>query len=297
METAHPRLVVSLSTVPWRVNNLLPLLENLHRQERRPDKVYIHVPQYLKRRQMAYPPLPVALLQYAANELPFPVHFNWCEDQGPITKLYPVLEHELHGDTIIVLMDDDTLFPSHKLAYVEHILREAPERIAIAGGGWIVDNPLGPRGFAYVGKAETLTEVSVLQGNDGMAFHRSAFTHAQDLLDYSSLPSTTLRHYAYMNDDVWISRWFETRGVHKYVHPGCERLFQSDGGDGLSRDQIVFRYRLVALLCALRQQGFFPQRNTQPALQTINTYVYATIGGVLLSVLVLYHLVRHLRNK
>ena len=43
-----PRIVVSFTTTPRRINHIVPMLEAIHNQTVRADQIYLHLPKVMK---------------------------------------------------------------------------------------------------------------------------------------------------------------------------------------------------------------------------------------------------------
>src|SRR5438874_8824093 len=52
--SGHPRVIVSLSTVPDRINNLRPTIRSLLKQTRPPDEIVLAIPEFSVREQRPY---------------------------------------------------------------------------------------------------------------------------------------------------------------------------------------------------------------------------------------------------
>ena len=101
-----PKLIVSLTTIPTRVQYLTPLLSYLKRQTLKPDAVELNVPHAYKHR--AFSKADLALIPSD-----FTVHM--CDDVGPATKVVPTLQRYNGSDTTIVYCDDDRIYSNNWL--------------------------------------------------------------------------------------------------------------------------------------------------------------------------------------
>lgn len=104
----EPRVVVSLTTSPKRIEHLEPTIQSLFDQEKPPDAIIVNLPHVFLRTNETFPPLS----NYPYLQDPR-ITINRCNDLGPITKLYPTLELEDDPTTIIIILDDDTTYPSY----------------------------------------------------------------------------------------------------------------------------------------------------------------------------------------
>lgn len=101
-----PRLVVSLTTSPKRIEYLEPVIDSIMKQTIVPEKIYLNLPELFKRdNTMFKKPLPEFI---TSNHL---IYINWCEDIGPITKILPTIKLEPNPDTLILSIDDDIYYP------------------------------------------------------------------------------------------------------------------------------------------------------------------------------------------
>lgn len=110
------RIVFSLTTSPTRLPKIDETLDSLVNQKIQPDAIYLNVPKIFKRTGETYAQTQLERIQ---NKYPT-VIINPCEDIGPITKLIPTLDKEKDPDTIIVVVDDDTLYPKKLLNIIQH---------------------------------------------------------------------------------------------------------------------------------------------------------------------------------
>lgn len=106
------RVIVSLSTVPDRINNLSPT-----KQIRPPDEIILAVPEFSIREERPYI-VPEYLLR-----LPRVRILGSRRDWGPATKFIPVIQQELAAgreNTFIMVVDDDRIYPRDALAAYLH---------------------------------------------------------------------------------------------------------------------------------------------------------------------------------
>src|SRR5205823_10659134 len=108
----HRRVIVSLSTVPDRINNLRPTIRSLLRQTRPPDEIVLAVPEFSVREQRPYL-VPDYISRLARVRI-----LHCGKDWGPATKFIPVVQEERTAgrqNTLIMVVDDDRLYPSNAL--------------------------------------------------------------------------------------------------------------------------------------------------------------------------------------
>ena len=100
-------IVVSLTTTPYRINEIQFVLDSILRQSITPTKIYLNVPWVFKRENRKYI-IPRWLKNYSNN-----IIINRTEDYGPATKLIATLEREHDPNTIIITIDDDHTYSKH----------------------------------------------------------------------------------------------------------------------------------------------------------------------------------------
>src|SRR3954452_23895071 len=106
------RVIVSLSTVPDRINNLMPTIRSLLKQTRPPDEMVLAIPEFSVREQRPY------VVPKYISQLPRVRVLRCCEDYGPATKFIAAIQDELAAgreNTLIMVVDDDRLYPRDAL--------------------------------------------------------------------------------------------------------------------------------------------------------------------------------------
>jgi hypothetical protein len=204
------RVIASFSTLPDRIHNLEATIRCLLNQTRPPDEIVLSIPEFSVRQQKPYV-LPKYLAQFPRLRI---LH---CEkDWGPATKFIPVIQEELEegrGDTVVMVVDDDRVYPHDALEtylhYYEHLPRAA---LCFRGGAmpsnfnWFIPKlVLGSR-------IRKPARVAVITGCGSYLIQPRFFDSA--LWNYSDAPTG-----AFYMDDIWISGNLDRREVEKYVIP------------------------------------------------------------------------------
>ena len=129
-------IIVSLTTIPSRMDGLDDTLKSLLDQSRRPARIVLNVPAFSIREKKAYV-VPERLRALASLEV------RQCDDVGPATKLIPTLL-AVSGETRILVVDDDRIYPPWLLARYEEAASAMPDA-ALTMAGWIVPADLVDR--------------------------------------------------------------------------------------------------------------------------------------------------------
>jgi len=138
------------------------------------------------------------------------------KDWGPATKFIPVVQEELaagRGDTLIMVVDDDRVYPRDALETYLHYHRRLPDAALCFRGALMPSDLIWLR--AKTIRADRIREpkkVAVITGC-GSYFIQPRSFDAQ-LWDYSAAPAG-----AFYMDDIWISGWLDRRKIDKYVVP------------------------------------------------------------------------------
>jgi len=200
--TRRERLVVTLTTVPDRAPYLRPALRSLLDQTCPADRILLAWPDHSRRSGAPYPPPP---------PLPAAVDVLRCADEGPATKFLPAARAE--QDAVIVVVDDDAMYPDTFLEDLLHAHRRTPQA-AVGLRGQRVRIGLDPRyrGHVYGTAVHTPIQVDVLMGMWGYLIPPRALDDA--VHDFAGWPPE-LR----WQDDVWISGHLARRRVPRFVVP------------------------------------------------------------------------------
>src|ERR1700730_10556549 len=204
------RVIAVLSTVPARIEKLQPAIRSLLRQTRPPDEIVVTIPEFSIREQQPY------IVPRYLTEFPRVRLLRCKKDWGPATKFIPLIQEELaagRGNTLIMVVDDDRVYPRDSLETYLYYHEQFPEAALCFRGAAM------PRSFdwrdARMLHGSDLREpqaVAVITGC-GSYFIQPGFFD-ESLWEYSNAP-----HGAFYMDDIWISGCLSRRGVKRYVVP------------------------------------------------------------------------------
>jgi hypothetical protein len=209
------RVIASLTTVPARIDNLGPTIRSLLRQTRPPDEIILAIPEFSIREKRLYQvPEDVCCLPR--------VRILHCgRDWGPATKFIPIVQEELaagRGDTLIMVVDDDRLYPRDALEIYLHYNGKLPAT-ALCFRGAAMPRSLDWRDARMI-KANALRQpraVAVVTGCGSYLIQPRFFD--ESLWDYSQAPRG-----AFYMDDIWISGCLARRRVNRYVVPASAMM-------------------------------------------------------------------------
>jgi hypothetical protein len=223
-------VIVTLTTLPGRIDRIGLTLKSLLRQRVSPAAIQINVPHTSRREHGAYR-IPAWLLELDS------VRIARCEDFGPATKLIPTL-FTAHPEQRLLVVDDDRVYQPW---FIEQMMAcaEAHPDAAIAGSGWDAPSDLTDRPSTLVStllgrppvpikctRVRGVRDVDVMQGLSGYLVKAKFFDRAT-LTDYTHAPDA-----AFFVDDVWISAHCRAR---KLVAGGRRTNFPSPFDAGFFR--------------------------------------------------------------
>lgn len=196
-----PRIVVSLSTLPSRIDGVVPTLKSILDNTMPPDAIYLNIPDYSKRESRPYE-IPDSILELS----PIVKINKTQEDYGPVTKLYPTLEVETDPETLIICIDDDIAYDPkliENLVYASD--RYTDDTICISGWNYIKVLNLFtlPLYFPFFFSRN----VKVLQCYMGVLYKRKFFNNVELFKKYMSLKP------CFTTDDIMISKFLDKTGV------------------------------------------------------------------------------------
>lgn len=213
------RVVATCTTLPDRYPYLLRMLKSLHIQSHPLDEIYLTVPYVAKRLNKKYGDIPKDI-----GKLCTVVRCE--EDYGPICKLYGAIFKEHDPDTLIISVDDDTIY-DFKL--VETLIEKSnlqPDA-AVTGTGWLVGNF---RFFSMKSSISLLNnlnsivgmtvpeegrKIDILVGSAGVLYKRKFFPKTQIYDKFFRL--STLNDDMFKNDDIVISAYLCSKNIDRYV--------------------------------------------------------------------------------
>ena len=211
------RVVVSLTSLPSRINKIENVIKSIQNGTVKPDIIYINIPKYSMREKTEY------IVSDNIKNIPG-VKLNFHNtDYGPVTKLFPTLEQENDPDTAIICIDDDTEY-DHRL--VEHLLSCSsyyPDK-TICVKGW---NFINLGFFALPLFSLELNnkphKVKILQCYEGVLYKRKFFD--KDFENYINCKK------CFTVDDILISKYLTKKGIDIISVPYKHNNKQIEFGD------------------------------------------------------------------
>jgi hypothetical protein len=168
-------IYVSISTIPQRIKNLHRSIDSLLNQKKKPDKIFINIPNKYKRFKEIIDDKQIPIFQDNRVEI------TRCEDFGPGTKLLGSLD-KLNKNSLLILADDDHTYEDYMIEKFFHFYSIAPNN-------------------AYSFYVHPLGNFGIGQGADGFAINTNYLKGIEIFYD------KIVRGYKelFLYDDLWIS--------------------------------------------------------------------------------------------
>ena len=196
------RLVYCLTTIPSRLKFILPIIDSVLSQTRKPDQVYLTIP--LKdRKQRPFDSNDLKNLEQHLKTHPYGHLVKLLRpvtDWGPIMKILAVLTEETDPETRMLIGDDDRIVLPKTVQMYENSAIKYPNA-ALSISGWSYGS--FPFYFQCIHDQSQDKEVDWLQGTDGILIKRD-WLNLEQVTNYQQVPLEYQR--LFMNqDDHWIA--------------------------------------------------------------------------------------------
>ncbi len=188
------RTVISLTSIPSRIDHIKTTLNSLLDQTVRVDEISLNLPRKTRRGgdKLVIP----NFLKGLKNVKIYIID----DDQGPATKLLPTLRRERGEDTRIIYLDDDMVYNKSLIETLTNYSNIHPD-LAIANRAWNVKDYL-ETGNGYNDKGSGIWDIAM--GYAGVLVKPKFFT---DDVHYLTSES------AFYADDVWVGGHLSKNGV------------------------------------------------------------------------------------
>lgn len=274
------RLVVSLTTVPFRIKNLEFVLAELYKQSRKPDAVYLAIADKCRRNNASYPKISNNIFTKYPN---FKV-VKLKQDYGAVCKILGGIFSEQDPETIIVSVDDDFEYlPYSLLANFEyHCIHIDNSCVWATRGKQIGRFPFmygwsnwQPWNTSFLDSKVNGNMLQIISGYNGVAYRRKFFPYTdndwtENFFIFKSSPSLI------MHDDVWISAYLDLQNIISRQITNSEYYLNSIvvGGktDGLSSQKINFSKHFFKSISDAKKLNAFQNLSPIENMHTTATF-------------------------
>lgn len=205
------KVVVSMTTIPSRIEFIYKTVKNIMKQTQYIDKIYVNIPHVsLKGVEYEIPDKLYNLAKHSKGQL---ILNRKCNDIGPGTKLYPTLKRERNPNTFIITIDDDEVYDKHM---IEHLVKAYMKNPYTAFGyeGWNI----GKNGrMKDLGSIKAGEDIDILEGFAGVLYCRKFFMKISkgkwvDQIDKFVRMRKGVKECIFV-DDVYISAWLAMNNI------------------------------------------------------------------------------------
>lgn len=196
------KYILSLTTIPSRINYIESTIKSLVEQTLKPEKIVLNIPKkYTFRFNSSIQDLHIEKI---LNKYIDKIIINYIEDDyGPGTKLLGLIKSKIikldSKDTYIVLVDDDHIYKPYMLEYFDNYNKKH------------YDNKLRTASY-HCYNSQNLT---IGQGADGFFINLELLNKIEDY--YDIIKKYEFIHY---HDDYYISYYFHLKQIPiNYIKP------------------------------------------------------------------------------
>ena len=203
----HKPIIVSVTSHPARIREVVLAIRTVYRQTRQPDKVILWLGE--EKFPNRYNDLPEELLRLVSEK---GLEIRWCEDIGPHTKYFYAFQE--YPDALVITIDDDILYPPDRIENLYQCYLRFPKAVSA-----------GRADFVPVSEFEEMPPVTiwpeevdawVLQpsmqlyamGVNCVLYPTVLFSQVSELLD-----KETIRRVCPYADDLWLKAMQAVAGI------------------------------------------------------------------------------------
>lgn len=200
-------IIVTLSTIPSRIDLIDPTIMSLLDQTVLPKFIYINVPKFSRREQCEYI-IPEKFLNHPIIRI---IHSE--KDWGPATKSIPAIQKEKETNTPLLILDDDYIYHRRLIETYQKHENDYKESVICLRGWNLPKNMIHGNAVKMDGnKIKEFKQVNLIEGSCSYLVRPDFFK--DDFFDYDSAPDE-----AFFCDDIWISGHLNKNKVPIYIMP------------------------------------------------------------------------------
>lgn len=260
------KIIVSLTSIPSRLNKIEPTIKSIINQTLQPDLIYLNLPTFSLKEKTDYI-IPDFLNYYSTGPENRPITILRTRDFGPITKLIPALlatNYDSDPESIIITIDDDNIYPNNLIELLVSKNKEYPNDVIGSSGIQIGHFP-----FYTVFRANQSRDniywftpniskngelVDIICGYPGTLYKRKFFGNAQDIKNLIDFSSST--RDLFLNDDISISAFLYSKNIKLRIFNLPEIKDSINKSNGLSDDRLKFLTSCFKAVCQSQHKGF-----------------------------------------
>jgi hypothetical protein len=192
------KIIGTVSTIPSRIDKIIPTLKSVLDQDVKVDHIEINVPVYCDRLKTSYS-IPKELRTLTDLQI------YRTSDYGPITKVAPTFFRHLHEDVYIFSFDDDIIYAKNHLTLMLNDFGQFDDKVIARHGGMFTDKGITP----YFGTLK----VDYIEGYGGVLYPMKLIDTS--FIDYLF---NVLKHKpCILADDIVLSHFFRAKRIPLWI--------------------------------------------------------------------------------
>ncbi len=201
---SKPKIIITFTTVPSRIAQIKPTIISLLQQTYCPSIIELNLAVNPQKEDKDWS-VPLWLESLTS------VSINWLDyDYGPASKLIPTLERHQNEDCLIIVVDDDMIYPKDLIEnFFKADQQSHGKKVFCASGHPITKN----HHFFESPPGRRITDgscrVAIIEGCGGYSLRPKHF-NIETLKSLDGAPDNAMRM-----DDIWFSGHLSRRNIEK----------------------------------------------------------------------------------
>jgi len=262
------KIIVSLTSIPSRLNNIEPTIKSIVNQTLQPTVVYLNLPHFCLKEKREYN-IPNFINKY-------PIKILKSADFGPVTKLIPTLLQTNDPETLIITIDDDNIYPNNLIELLVNKSKEYPNDVIGSSGIQIGHFP-----FYTIFRANQSKDniywfspnisnngeiVDIICGYPGVLYKRKFFGNNNDIKKFIDFSTST--RDLFLNDDISISAFLNSKNIKLRIFNLPEIKDSINKTNGLSDQRLKFLISCFKAVCQSQNKGYLVNKVSVNYLKT-----------------------------
>lgn len=206
-KTKQSNIIVTLSTIPSRIELIDPTIKSLLNQTILPKYIYINLPEFSRREKCKYI-VPERFLNHPIIKI---IHSE--KDWGPATKSIPAILKEKATNNPLLIIDDDYVYHNKLIETYQKYENEYKDSM-LCLNGWLLPFDMLHKNLIEINgtSIKEFKQVNLAEGSSSYLIRPDFFK--DDFFDFDTAPDE-----AFFSDDIWISGHLNRHNVSIYVIP------------------------------------------------------------------------------
>lgn len=205
-------IYIGITSIPIRLKYIHNTLNSLLNQDVKPKKIFVFLPDKSIRLKVDYN---INDIQKDKINDPDNIieYITGVNDEGPITKFYPLLDYvPKNKNTFLLIADDDVVYPKSRIGDIKKYINvNSNDSYGFSGRKYFKNDSKEDLKFY----TNMFKEVDILEGFDIIAFPRTIFPdNSKEFLDWvKQLPEES-----FFVDDIVLSKWCDLNNSKRFIY-------------------------------------------------------------------------------